>query len=74
MRDDHCNRRHLSMSRWIRIWLKISTVICSLDVAYTMLRPYTLRENTFGTFYELCSFLFHSSQHISIIDETKRPG
>ncbi|KAL3994975.1 Emopamil binding family protein [Acanthocheilonema viteae] len=53
MRDDYCNRRNLSMPRWIRIWLKISTVICSFDVAYTMLRPYTLRGNTLGTFYEL---------------------
>ncbi|VDN08076.1 unnamed protein product [Thelazia callipaeda] len=42
------------MPKWIKIWLQISTVICALDVAYTMLRPYTLRGNILGTFYELC--------------------
>ncbi|VIO93905.1 Uncharacterized protein BM_BM6441 [Brugia malayi] len=53
MQNDHCNRRNLSMPRWIQIWLKLSTLICSLDVAYTMLRPHTLRGNTLGIFYEL---------------------
>ncbi|EFO22758.1 hypothetical protein LOAG_05727 [Loa loa] len=53
MQNDQYNRRNLSLSRWIRNWLKISTVICALDVVYTMLRPYTLRGNTLGIFYEL---------------------
>ncbi|VDM07691.1 unnamed protein product [Wuchereria bancrofti] len=57
MQNDHYNRRNLSMPRWIQIWLKLSTLICSLDVAYTMFRPHTLRGNTLGIFYELCSSL-----------------
>lgn len=67
MRDNHCNSRDLAMPQWIRIWLKISTVICSLDVAFTMLRPYTLRGNTLGIFYELCSFFLHSHTYIKIL-------
>uniref|UniRef100_A0A8R1XRP5 EXPERA domain-containing protein n=1 Tax=Onchocerca volvulus TaxID=6282 RepID=A0A8R1XRP5_ONCVO len=47
------NQNNLSMPRWIQNWLKITTVICILDVGYTMLRPYTLRGNTLGKIYEL---------------------
>lgn len=42
---------------WIEIWLWFSTVICTLDISYTMLRPATLRGGSLGTLYELCKFL-----------------
>uniref|UniRef100_A0A0M3IRZ6 DUF5658 domain-containing protein n=1 Tax=Ascaris lumbricoides TaxID=6252 RepID=A0A0M3IRZ6_ASCLU len=38
---------------WIEIWLWFSTVICTLDISYTMLRPATLRGGSLGTLYEL---------------------
>ncbi|KHN80330.1 hypothetical protein Tcan_06506 [Toxocara canis] len=38
---------------WIEIWLSVSTILCTLDVVYTMLRPITLRGGQLGTLYEL---------------------
>ncbi|VDN55464.1 unnamed protein product [Dracunculus medinensis] len=41
------------LPQWIRIWLNISTVLCIVDVAYTMLRPMTLRTGSLGHIFEL---------------------
>ncbi|VDO48021.1 unnamed protein product [Onchocerca flexuosa] len=55
MQKNNHNQSNISIPRWIQNWLKISTIICTLDVGYTTLRPYTLRDNILGKIYELCS-------------------
>ncbi|VDK19586.1 unnamed protein product [Anisakis simplex] len=49
-RSDIVKRRSI-LPKWIVAWLWISTVICLLDVAYTMLRPMTLRGGALGNIY-----------------------
>ncbi|CEF60765.1 Emopamil-binding family-containing protein [Strongyloides ratti] len=41
------------LPRWIEIWNITSAVICILDVAYTMLRPLTVRGGILENFYYL---------------------
>ncbi|MFH4980436.1 hypothetical protein AB6A40_007145 [Gnathostoma spinigerum] len=46
-------RTKSTFSLWIKTWLIISTVLCTLDVIYTMFRPYTLRGEALGGLYYL---------------------
>jgi hypothetical protein len=37
--------------RWIEFWLITSTIICALDMSYTMLRPHSLKDGAIGKFF-----------------------
>uniref|UniRef100_A0A914H196 EXPERA domain-containing protein n=1 Tax=Globodera rostochiensis TaxID=31243 RepID=A0A914H196_GLORO len=41
------------LPNWIKIWLVCSTLICSADVAFTTLRPESLRDGNYGKFFTL---------------------
>lgn len=45
------------LPRWIRWWLIVSAIICSIDVSFTMLRPMTLRDGPLYSLYYLCSIV-----------------
>lgn len=47
------------LPKWIKIWLLISGIICTIDVAFTMLRPLSLRGNSFENFFYLCNNLIY---------------
>uniref|UniRef100_A0A1I7ZSB3 EBP-domain-containing protein n=1 Tax=Steinernema glaseri TaxID=37863 RepID=A0A1I7ZSB3_9BILA len=44
-------REHKILPLWIEAWLVISTILCALDVIYTMLRPLTVRGGALENVY-----------------------
>ncbi|KAL3107827.1 hypothetical protein niasHT_017059 [Heterodera trifolii] len=42
------------LPNWVKIWLVCSTLICSVDVAFTALRPESLRGGKYDNFFTLC--------------------
>ncbi|TKR89578.1 hypothetical protein L596_013658 [Steinernema carpocapsae] len=45
------SKEHKILPLWIEIWLIVSTILCTLDVIYTMLRPWTTRGGSLENVY-----------------------